>query len=62
MCSGSLPKRISVRPGFREDFPERATLMLNPTEIVGLSKADRGRGRAGGSIQPSREHPEDSEQ
>lgn len=52
VCPGS-PKREDFSQG-REDFPERVTLTLNVTEMVGISKAGE-RMEGEGRLLPSRE-------
>lgn len=47
------PKREDFSQG-REDFPERVTLTLNVTEMVGISKAGE-RMEGEGRLLPSRE-------
>lgn len=47
MCSESLEKRLSIRSGIREDFPERATLTPKLKAILRISKAGERRGKGG---------------
>lgn len=51
VCSESPEKRVSVRSGIREDFPERVTLPLNLKDIVRISQAGDRRGREEASCQ-----------